>query len=243
HIEATAGAPPGVTLAPAPNGDSPVLAIRTANGAGVRVTQETTAVAINVEDLGEIGGCPSGLCANDILMISDCAKARVFQSTAVNSGADVTIEHSGGANPGNSFGSWGGSDPTPYDIYRVGAEVTKIHTLLYYIADNPRGRPSLYLQEGNTPGGAIELLEGVEAMNLEFGVGSQSVVTEFVPFSAGVNWNNVLAVRLSLLVQSTDDNISPEPQTYTFAGEDVEADDRRIRQVFTTTVGIRSRLN
>lgn len=53
---------------------------------------------------------------------------------------------------------------------------------------------------------------------------------------------NVVALRYSLLLRSST-NLLEEPQQYSYAGETFTPTDHRLRQVVTSTVGIRSRLN
>lgn len=54
---------------------------------------------------------------------------------------------------------------------------------------------------------------------------------------------NVVAIRYSLLLRSDETNLVEDPQPYTFNGVLTTPTDRRLRQVVTSTVGIRSRLN
>jgi type IV pilus assembly protein PilW len=53
----------------------------------------------------------------------------------------------------------------------------------------------------------------------------------------------VVSVRLELLVRSPDDNASEVTPTYKIGGEDYLAPDRRLRQVLTTTIALRNRVN
>lgn len=248
-IEATTEPPDVLDISPL--ADTPVLIIRTANGGGASLTEKNNLSSgqLFIENTGQTGDkCWSGVCEEDILVLTDCSKARIFQATSVQaagtgSGAKVNITHSkqNGMTPGNRLSSWGDS---PTAQFEEGGEIIKIRTLAYYLAENANGRPALYLKEGfNDP---MELLEGVENMALQFGVdtNADAQVDNYVALDGVGNWDNVLAVRVELLVQSADDNIIPEQQTYDFAGvEGIEPGDRRIRQVFTSTVGIRTRLN
>lgn len=243
---ASGSLPVGLKLDPKPVADSHVLVIRAANGEGVSVESDNNLnnlVAFN--PVGQTGeNCYSGICNNDILIVTDCSKARVFQTNNVQAqgGGTMKINHAkAGMVPGNSVVTWGGQ--TANDTFGAGSEIIKIRTLVYYVAVNPETeRPSLYQKEGFDP--AFELLEGIEDMRMEFGVDNNvdARVDEFIGWDAVDNWENVLAVRLELLAQSADDNVSPQPQTYDFAGKKVKATDLKIRQVFTSTVGIRSRM-
>ena len=46
----------------------------------------------------------------------------------------------------------------------------------------------------------------------------------------------------SQLVRSVDDFVTEDPQTYTYNGATVTPADRRIRQVFGTTIALRNRI-
>ena len=120
--------------------------------------------------------------------------------------------------------------------------------VIYYLAKGKSGRPSLWQ---NTGGISLEILEGVEDMHITYGRDTNNdLIPDTYNSAAQVDaigaaaWHNVSSVRLHLLVQSLDDNVVPEKQTYSFADDiDKEAADFRLRQVFVSTVGIRSRLN
>jgi type IV pilus assembly protein PilW len=95
----------------------------------------------------------------------------------------------------------------------------------------------------------LELLEGVENMSIKYGVDTSGtpdyIPDAYVAAGAVVNWNRVVSVRVELLIRSLEDNVVPEVQKYHFDGvSNVTPNpvDRRLRQVFTTTIGIRSRL-
>lgn len=55
------------------------------------------------------------------------------------------------------------------------------------------------------------------------------------------NWGNVVSVRIELLLQSVEDGIASQPQTYTFNGNTVTPADRRLRQAFSTVISLRNR--
>lgn len=235
-------------LSPKPIEGTPSLVIRSANGVGVSVESDNNNNNLwAFNPLGETGkDCYSGICNEDILIVTDCAKARVFQTNNVQgSGDPMKINHSNAdMTPGNKYPTWGGDKAPPSEQFGAGSEIIKIRTLVYYIAENPETkRPGLYLKEGFAP--AFELLEGVENMSLQFGVdtNADARVDNTVDIAGVGNWGSVIAVQLELVVQSPDDNVIPETQKYTFAGELVDPKDKRIRQVFNTTVGIRTRLN
>lgn len=116
----------------------------------------------------------------------------------------------------------------------------------YHIRDNPAGQPSLYREtlqaDGSTE--AQELVEGVEDMQVRYGEDTSQVsvaecpddgcsVDAYVDADDVTNWNRVVAVRVTLTLRTTEDNL---------ATEDTAAGDRRIRKTFTTTIAVRNRL-
>lgn len=55
-------------------------------------------------------------------------------------------------------------------------------------------------------------------------------------------WPDVLTVQLQFLLASAEDGITAAAQVYTFNGTATTAGDRRMYQVFTSTIGVRNRL-
>ncbi|MBN8430341.1 PilW family protein [Microbulbifer salipaludis] len=231
------------------------LVVRSAGGNSVGVTRNNDSAQLFVENTGVTATCDtgedsySGLCENDILVVSDCSKARVFQATNLqenSGGVEVNVVHSGAsAVPGNAETSWGGSS-NPEETFGADSEIIKMNTSIYYVADGTTGTPSLWRQING--GTAQELLTGVQDMQLTYGrdTSGDGIPDSYVDASALTTpaaWETVSSVRVQLLIQSTDDNVLAEAQPYTFNGVTNNAPgDRRLRQVFISTVGIRSRL-
>nr|WP_081475705.1 PilW family protein [Microbulbifer agarilyticus] len=235
-----------------------VLVVRGANGNGVDITQNNNGAQLFTENTGVAASCGaglasySGLCEQDIVVATDCSKARVFQisqmqATGGGGTTEINIAHSGASMlPGNAITSWGGNS-NPEETFGDDAEIIKMNTSVYYIADGTASaQPSLWQQtNGGTP---LELLEGIEDMQLTYGrdTSGDGIPDTYVDASALTTvaaWEDISSVRVQLLIQSTEDNLLPEEQPYTFNGVVNNAPgDRRLRQVFINTVGIRSRL-
>ncbi|WP_237064387.1 PilW family protein [Microbulbifer zhoushanensis] len=238
---------------------SDILVVRSANGLGVGVEKNNDSSQLFAEDTGtDPNGCGtgqasiSGLCIGDILVVADCQKARVFQATNLQDtgGVEINVVHSGNSSggtytPGNALSSWGGSSGDPSESFGPDSEIINVNTMIYYLADQASGEPALFRQIGNQTPQA--LLEGVQDMQLTYGrdTDGDDVPDTYVDggvLEAASAWDEALSVRVELLVRSTDDNVVPDPQPYTYAGSDVTPTDRRLRQVFVNTIGIRSRL-
>ncbi|MFO1388725.1 PilW family protein [Cellvibrio sp.] len=260
-----ASVPSGLSPTPITSPSTDVISIRGASGSGIKVIQNNNGAQLFASvDSVETNGCGttdriSGLCENDIVMVTDCTKATVFQisnltTTGSGAGAQLNVVHSGSGTPtpGNAVTSWGGSSVS--DTFGPGAEIMMATNTTYFIATGTSGRPSLYQRVNG--GTSTELLEGVENLSVTYGVDLLPAgVPDFVPESyetattinsTPANWANVRSVRIEVLVASIEDNVLPEKQKYKFplsAATLTTPSDRRLRQVFTTTIGIRSRLH
>jgi type IV pilus assembly protein PilW len=207
-----------------------------------------------------------------VLVVSDlnCTRGAVFQIT--NTNIDIenpnpkkrqyeVIHNPGQGNnpvvqPGNCKGPEGKEIGAPFD----GGFLVKIGYANYFVADTGRGVPALYVAEttsGNVP---QELVEGVEDMQLLFGVGDpapERMVEDYLTaqeVDAAAAWGRVRSIRVHLLLQSVDANAltrsNPIAET-SFAdfqnwrdtpNYKVDYGDRRWRQTYSATIGVRNRL-
>lgn len=263
--DASAGINLAIPLNPAPIPGTDVLVVHHAENNGLVLTgvANSGSGVFNISSASGISRtCPgggaafSGLCPQDIVAITDCSRSKILQISAT-SGTTIT-SNAGGSVPGNVAASW---TSDPYEM-QPGAAVMRLETTIYYVALNAAERPALYRKLlGQNP---EELFEGVENLQIEYGLDTNNdkQVDQYIPasdvtnaqWSAWVDSNNngilindtdeqrIRSVRYSLLVRS-EENVLEEPQQYQFNGEDVTATDRRLRQIVTSTVAIRSRVN
>lgn len=255
-IRGYSATPAGLVLSPAPLANTDFFVVTGAMDDDVSVIKDKAAATMFASlTKQEAKACPngtddrlSGICPGDVLLVTDCKKARIFQATKVSvSSGELHINHEASGSPGNDISSWGGNSD-PDNSYTDGGQILKMQRVIYYLAKGKSGRPSLWQ---NTGGISLEILEGVEDMHITYGRDTNNdLIPDTYNSAAQVDaigaaaWHNVSSVRLHLLVQSLDDNVVPEKQTYSFADDiDKEAADFRLRQVFVSTVGIRSRLN
>jgi len=123
------------------------------------------------------------------------------------------------------------------------AMVIELQTVTYSIGVDPvSGQPTLFRQEFNQP--AQELVEGVQDMQILYGLDADAdgFPNQYLPASNALDYASVVSVRVQLLVRSIDDFVTEDPQTYTYMGATVTPADRRIRQVFGTTIALRNRI-
>ncbi len=185
----------------------------------------------------------SAIEANDVVMISDCDGREVFEVSAktgdvISHTASAPGEGAASASPGNASGEFGRA-------FTANAEVIPVETAVYFLRDSttPGGGTSLWRRIGGG-GAAQELVEGVEAMQVAYGETSGSDVV-YRRADEVADWANVVSVTVALLVRSPSE-YGGQVEDRSFAllgdlGEVIPApNDRRMRQIFTTTVNIRN---
>jgi len=144
--------------------------------------------------------------AGDLLLLSDCNHARVFRATGSgfrNNGGLAVIDYPG---------DWAAKEP----IFHKGAEIYRLETRMYYVRRGVRGDGnSLYLQQGGENSLPQELVEGVEDLQILYGIGARRgnglAVQRYLSASAvesGQLWDQVVSVRLRLRLASLQGQLS-----------------------------------
>jgi len=193
----------------------------------------------------------NGLVQGDIVLISDCEQANIFQISNADPSADGKITHT--INNADDPGNINIADPTCDDttaanhcfskIYLGDASVYKISTIVYSIQTGASGELALFRK---IDGGADqELIEGIEDMQILYGedTDNDSTPNYYLPAgSLGLNLEQVVSIRVSLLATTLEDNLATQAVPYTIFGTQTTPDDRKIRRVITSTIAIRNRL-
>jgi len=205
----------------------------------------------------------------ELLVVTDCNHAALFQMTNVNQNNTVRTvnHHTGQGEPGNCTKGFGPPvncddvNGTPYQ-FAPGSRLFRLNAVTYHIADNAAQEPALFVQKLVAAGANAttldeEIVEGVENMQLRYGVDTGEPADGGVDLYVNADeveavapgatraeqWQRVLGVRISLLMVSRQNElVTTSPQSYEFNGALVTPADRRLRKVFTTTVAIRNRL-
>lgn len=166
-------------------------------------TVDTTAVAVVAP--GMLNGSAtlnvdnaSPFAQHDIVVVSDCAVADIFQVTDVSGNA---LQHSTtGSTPGNQVLGL-------KKAYEPPARVYKMVTRQYFIRQNAAGVPSLYRQDGASA--AVELVEGIESLQILYGEDTDTVPdgipNRYRSASAVTDWTKVMSVRIGILARTIND--------------------------------------
>lgn len=226
--------------------DSDILTIRSV-ATGNPILLET-AMPDSSADLKVTDGTGTDLIdINDIVMVSDCRSSAIFQVTNYTQANGNVVHNAGGTPtigdpdyPGNATKNLGQPFPS-------GSEIVRLSTTTYLIRNNPAGVPALYSSRYNQ---INELIEGIERMQLRYGVDTDNdlQVDSYVSAAGVGDWNQVIAVRIGLLVQGQiNGKAALDTNTYDLdadgAADYDPPDERRMRRVFKSTFVLRNRTN
>lgn len=93
---------------------------------------------------------------------------------------------------------------------------------------------------------AQAILEDIENMQILYGENTDGdvfgVADRYVPANNVGSWDQVVSLRISVLIRTPENNLVAAPQAYSFNGITVTPTDRRLRRVFTTTITLRNRV-
>jgi type IV pilus assembly protein PilW len=195
-----------------------------------------------------------GFVKSDFVMVTDCLNGDMFRITNTpkkKGEGTATLTHANGSNSDNRLSK----------IYTGEAEVFGFQVTDFFIADTGRkssaGNPvnALYFQRltltsGGVTTGPVELVEGIENMQLSYGVDTNAdrAVDVYQTGAEVADWATVLSVRIELIMYGSEDNVvgktgSVNAQLLNDADGDLIANnDGRLRQVFTNVFTIRNRL-
>lgn len=216
----------------------------------------------------------AGISDSDILLISDCIAGDIFQVTGTQTGANPGINHNTGGSvvPGNSKPE-GGVDVTVDNNcpgsaanclskqYDESAQIYSPYYYQFYLDADVNGRRALFRKNGAAA--AQEIMDGVWDLQMRVGIDSglsNGEVTQWVDIDGPTALStaaagDVVAVRLSLLARSPENNIVDAPMELCYpswadcsggpnydVSTEVSSDSRHLYRVFTTTATIRNRI-
>jgi type IV pilus assembly protein PilW len=175
----------------------------------------------------------SNLNSGSIVLVSDCQQGDIFQVTN-GSASGGTLEHASGV------GAPGNATSTLSKIYSSDAFVYLPYTNIYSIQLGTSGLPSLFV---TTATNSQELVEGVERMLILYGedTDGDGAANKYVQANQVGNMDNVVSVRVNLVIESLEDNLLSRPQSYVFNNQTITPTDYRLRRVYTTTINLRNR--
>jgi len=192
-------------LVPQPAPDTDVLVIRGLSTADFNLS---SAMPNNSADLKIVGG--EGLEIGDIVFLSDCEKASLFQVTnltiQVGTGESNVVHNTGVGSPGNSQTDLSNSNP-----FGEEATVQEFTTTIFYIAPatftNNQGAEVLSLWQKSGSNAAFEFASGIRDLEIWSGedASGDGIPDRIVRPEDVTDFDNVV----SLNIQITADSIDP----------------------------------
>jgi len=207
---------------------SHVIMLRGVSGApevGVEKVPAADSASLHVTDA-------STFTEGDVLLVTDCENANIFQATNVNANGNDLIVHN--TNTGKGFEP-GNAIKTMPKKYTENAKIYRPSVTRYSVQADDQGRRSLVVERallanntGNADGygNPVELVAEIRDMRSLIGVDTNDdlAVDEWrdPPTPGDADAEDVLAqtlaVRVSLLVRSRDDSVSDDPVDVCFPG-------------------------
>jgi len=238
-----------IPAVPVPAGGNDVLVLRAARP-GSPVFRTNAAFAVG--DQIPVDRDPNVTLTTPVpIVISDCKGATVFMATAfAGTAGTAKISHDTTGTPANSSSSLLRS-------FALDSLVQPVQTVIYYVASCTAVNapvcpaitpPALWqIVGGGTP---QELIQGVEGMQLLYGVDTDGdqLANVYQKANAVADWSTVVSVNIAVLARSIDETgVEKDKQTYKLLGGTANSgadygpfNDRRQRQIFTTTITLRN---
>jgi len=175
-----------------------VISITRMSDAAISVTapyMTTTSGAIHVKP-------GSDLDEGDIVLITDCVTAELFQITAPSDpGTNGTLVHGTGGNdyPGNAEKAFS-------KTYGAGAMVVRFITKYYYIGYDASGEPALFVLGDNAVLVNTELVGYIEGLNAMYGqdTDADGSVDVYDPAAGVADWSQVKTVQVSVVARTPE---------------------------------------
>lgn len=188
---------------------------------------------------------PYGFVDNQILIVTDCRRSDVFRGAFSSSSGKINVAHASNVNSqptGSTCAPGSGKLVTECGAagnYKKDAMLMGLESWTYFVGVNPRGNPALF-RVGINSATPEELVEGVYDMQIDYGLDtvSDSIFVADSYSASPTDWTQVVSAKVTLWARSSDNNVVPDSQTYTYDGNNVT--DRRYRQAFTTAIGLRN---
>ncbi|PCJ17801.1 MAG: hypothetical protein COB04_08050 [Gammaproteobacteria bacterium] len=221
-----------IATIPADQPSSDVLTIRRVADQGLRLASTMPNVSADLKAVDDTNDPPEDC---DILLISDCTRSAIFQTTNITvpgGGGNINIVHNTGiCAPGNATKPLieGSGEPFSTD-----ASIYKMATTTFFIApsdiDNAEGDTVLSLWRKEFNNAPQELVAGVESMQFLYGIDSGTDgIPNYYARAGAQDLSTAVSIRIDLVLNTID--------RATLNGDGL------VRRTFGQTIQIRNQLN
>lgn len=196
-----------------------------------------------------VDGNMLGLKKGDLALVADCESVDLFRvSNQPGQSGAVQIAHNSSANLSDNLRK----------AYGTQASVMKFIAHTYYVGDTGRrdehGHPVTALYRHSADGQVVELMEGIENLQILYGARSgQGRLRYLAADDASLKWERVESVKLSFLVAGSDEVLKDSDDTiYQLAGQEMRparnagvdatyTTNKKLRKAFSSTIYMRNR--
>lgn len=195
--------PSGTTTA-TPSGMQAIPASLPPDAITIRMADPSSAALVTTAMSGGSGtitvNSTTGFSDNDVAMVSDCSSADIVQ---------ITVPNATAFNHATSLAK--AYAPSTYSNSVNGTRVMKYMTRRYFIKTAPSGNPALYRQDSTASSSQVELVEGIENLQILYGKNTDGIVPKVpnVYLAAGAvglqtqaDWASVVSVRIGMLART-----------------------------------------
>lgn len=207
-----------------------------------------------------------GLEKGDIVIAATCESAVIYQVTKITGQkiffASNTTDKPGNIDSGNTTSGGDSANLADTELDYTGGEVGVLKTRTYYVREGASGEPALWRIDN---GSAQEMVEGVESLQITYGVdrNQDRIVDAYYTAkqiednaTGNLAWDRVTSVRINMVVRSRRDDLTGVNDKVAVELSDTDGStnlvyfpdpadsgetDQRLRHVFTTTVALRNK--
>ena len=231
---------------------SDIIVVRRAKDIGLEFAEQnengfviTSPTAKTAQGCSETQDSYYGLCPGDMAIVSDCIKVRSFKINTLHEsgGGGLQIYHNE---------NWGGTSDLDIKNHfnKKQSRLFTGYTVSFFIRNNTSNIPSLYRLVSNHSPAVEELIEGVENMQILYGIDSDGdgAANQYLPAGNTIDFSQVISVRIALLLRSNrgkPNRVPPErtPGWDLLSTKITPTSDNLFRRVFSTTIQLRDEGN
>lgn len=150
----------------------------------------------------------SSLTEGEVLVITDCSSADIFQVTNIDASGNLVHNPGGAWDPGNEL--LGGGNKLS-KIYDQDAKIMRFKSTMFYIDTGASGEPSLFRRALVVSASGVqpesqELVEGIENLQILYGIdtdGDKMADDYKNAILVGAStWNNVVSIRFGVIARA-----------------------------------------
>ncbi len=173
------------------------------------------------------------LTAGQFAAVSDCVKTSIFQITGITGTA---ITHAAGS------GAYANASASFAMNYQIGSQFIPLQQTAFFVGYGPGGQSALMRAQLAADTWTIQpLVPGIEVMKVQYGIGSNGNVSQYVTADAVSNWAAVYALRLGFLIEGQVASGTKNTNQYTLLDTSVTVPaDNRLRHVYEITINMRN---